>query len=254
MRKFLLFSVILHKLSHFKMKKGKIYIILWAMLFPFVCQADILPTAIYTEKDGTEVSKTEDFTEEAPLHVRFEANASFLDEGSTLEWHFRHQGANGMSNITRYEENTEYDFTESGLTEVSLIVKIKDEVVDSAGIRITISESHLEMPNAFSPNNDGTNDIYGAKGSHDPDCEGRYRSIVEFHAYIFNRWGQKLYEWTDINGGWDGTFHGSPVKDGVYFVVVKARGADGIEYNIRRDVNLIRNFNVVSSSTEGGNE
>ena len=168
--------------------------------------ADINPTATYTDKEGSEITTTEDFTEEAPLHVRFTANASFLDEGATLEWHFRHQGANGTTNITRYEEDTEYDFTESGLTEVSLLVRQDNEVVDSAGIRITISESHLEMPNAFSPNGDGINDYYQAKSN--------YKSIVEFHAYIFNRWGQKLYEWTDFTDekkGWDGTFHGSPV-------------------------------------------
>ena len=84
-----------------------------------------------------------------------------------------------------------------------------------------------------------------------PLSTGRYRSIVEFHAYIFNRWGQKLYEWTDISSGWDGTYNGSPVKDGVYYVLVNARGADGKVYNIRRDVNLIRNFNSVTNSTGG---
>ena len=208
--------------------------------------ADINPTATYTDKEGSEITTTEDFTEEAPLHVRFTANASFLDEGATLEWHFRHQGANGTTNITRYEEDTEYDFTESGLTEVSLLVRQDNEVVDSAGIRITISESHLEMPNAFSPNGDGINDYYQAKSN--------YKSIVDFHAYIFNRWGQKLYEWTDFTDekkGWDGTFHGSPVKDGAYFVLVKARGADGIKYDIRRDVNLIRKFNEATNQTGG---
>ena len=38
------------------------------------------------------------------------------------------------------------------------------------------------------------------------------------------------------------SYNGKPVKDGVYFVLVKAKGADGIEYNIRRDVNLLRGF------------
>ena len=112
-------------------------------------------------------------------------------------------------------------------------------IVDEDVIIVTISESHLEMPNAFSPNGDGINDLYKAKSNH--------KSIVEFHAYIFNRYGQKVYDWTDINGGWDGTSHGSPVKDGVYFVYVKARGADNVEYNIRRDVNLLRNFNELEN-------
>lgn len=58
----------------------------------------------------------------------------------------------------------------------------------------TTKVSSLLMPNAFSPNGDGINDIYKPKDG--------YRNIEEFHAYIYNRWGQKLYEWTDLP--WDG--------------------------------------------------
>ena len=97
----------------------------------------------------------------------------------------------------------------------------------------TIGESKLSFPNAFSPNGDGINDIYKAK---------EHQSLVEFHAYIFNRWGQKLYEWTDPDSGWDGTHNGKDVSDGVYFVLVKAKGADGRNYNIRKDVNLLRGY------------
>ena len=50
------------------------------------------------------------------------------------------------------------------------------------------------------------------------------------------------------NCGWDGTYKGSPVKDGVYYVVVQARGADGINYDIRRDVNLLRGYIEESSN------
>ena len=105
---------------------------------------------------------------------------------------------------------------------------------DSAAIDSTTNtgvESKLIMPNAFTPNGDGHNDIFKAK---------EYRNLSEFHAYIFNRWGQKLYEWTDPAEGWDGTYHGSEVKTGVYFVLVKARGTDDVIYNIRKDVNLLR--------------
>ena len=94
-------------------------------------------------------------------------------------------------------------------------------------------ESKLTFPNAFSPNGDGINDVYKAK---------EYQNITEFHAYIFNRWGQKLFDWTDPESGWDGTSGGHDVKDGVYFVLVKAKGADGQNYNIRKDVNLLRGY------------
>ena len=96
------------------------------------------------------------------------------------------------------------------------------------------------MPNAFSPNDDKRNDLYKPKDG--------YQSIVEFHGYIYNRWGQLLFEWTDPSTGWDGTHNGHPVKEGVYFCLVKARGADGRVFNIRRDVNLLRGFRENTST------
>ena len=230
------------------MKISRIIPLLIASWMPIAIWATITPTAIYTDKDGKEITETREINGDAPLHVRFMAYAESLEAGSSLEWHFIHVGSDGTSEITRYEENTEFDFRESGKTTVMLLVKVGDEVVEEGTITVNISDSHLEMPNAFSPNGDGYNKIYGAKGVCNPESTGRYRSIVEFHAYIFNRWGQKLYEWTDISSGWDGTYNGSPVKDGVYYVLVNARGADGKVYNIRRDVNLIRNFNSVTST------
>ena len=236
------------------MKKG-IFIAIFLMgWLPLSVWATLDPSATYTDSSGAEISawasKEEQVTGDAPLLVRFTANASDLNPGSTLEWRFRHSGSGGsQSEITRYEENPEFTFTESGLTVVTLYERLNNELVDSASINVTITESHLEMPNAFSPNDDGHNDFYGAKGACHPEASGKYKSIVEFHGYIFNRWGQKLFEWTDISKGWDGTYNGSPCKDGVYFVLVKARGADGKEYDIRRDVTLIRDKNEVTSTS-----
>ena len=200
------------------MKKGFFLAIILMGWLPLSVWGTLVPTATYTDSKGTEITATtSDKVEgDAPLLVHFTANASDLNPGSTLEWRFRHSGAEGsQSEITRYEENPEFTFTESGLTIVTLYERLNNELVDSASINITITESHLEMPNAFSPNNDGHNDFYGAKGACHPESSGHYRSIVEFHGYIFNRWGQKLFEWTDVSKGWDGTYNGSPCKDGV---------------------------------------
>ena len=113
-----------------------------------------------------------------------------------------------------------------------------DSVASDSTVVLT---STLIMPNAFSPNNDKINDVYMVKS---------YQNIVEFHAYIFNRWGQKLYELTDLEGGWDGTYRGNDVKQGTYFVLVKAKGADGQTYNIRKDVNLLRGYTEGTSITQ----
>ena len=121
-----------------------------------------------------------------------------------------------------------------------------DDITDSVATdSTTLQASKLEMPNAFSPNNDGQNDFYQAKST--------YQNIVEFKGMIFNRWGTCLYtwtDWTDKEKGWNGTYKGRPVKDGVYFVRVRAKGGDGKEYDIKKDVNLLRKYNTVIESNE----
>ena len=190
---------------------------------------------------------TDTYSGSAPAEASFSVTATdATDWKSHHEWRFYNE-LSQTPYLIRYEEDTNYTFTTSGSFRVvlySVFTQDNDTIIyESDPIIVSIAESKLEMPNAFSPNDDGHNDIYKARDG--------YQSIVEFHAYIFNRHGQKLYDWTDWQNeesGWDGTYNGHPVKDGVYFVYVKARGADGIEYNIRRDVNLIRNYNTAEST------
>lgn len=209
----------------------------------------INPTAIYTTENGDE--ENADMSGSAPLTGRFYANPENTAGYTTYyEWRFTLEGESEPY-IIRYEQDTEYTFTTAGVHNIVLyatftkgtekIEYTQEYWADATPLRVTISESKLDMPNAFSPNGDGINDIYKAK-------EG-YQSLVEFHAYIFNRWGQKLYEWTDPAGGWDGTHNGKEVKDGVYFVLVNARGADGRTFNIKKDVNLLRGY--TESTTVG---
>ena len=224
------------------MKIGKILTLFAFCLLATTASADIELKATYADKNGVEVVATEDFNAEAPLYVQFTSNPSNLDPAAAIEWHITNTSAD--INVTRYEENTSYTFTAAGKNTITLNVVLDGEIIETKSMNITISDSHLEIPNAFSPNGDGINDYLQAKTN--------TKSIVEFHAYIFNRHGQKLYDWTDWQtekSGWDGTHNGHPVKDGVYFVYVKARGADGMEYNIRRDVNLLRNFNTVDNTS-----
>ena len=219
------------------MGKRLIFILLAACFSAFNAFADFNPTAYYTI-DGEQQETTDAILDaEAPLEVTFSANPTNLAAGETYDYEWRLTKSGEQTPfLTRHEESTIYEFRESGSFLVQLFVTPMGEQQSEliATITVSISNSLLEMPNAFSPNGDGINDIYKAKSNH--------RSIVEFHAYIFNRWGQKIYDWTDINGGWDGTWHGKQVKDGTYFVLVKARGADGRKYEIKRDVNILREY------------
>jgi len=223
------------------------------MSSPFYGMADeyptITPMAYITTDDGEEEVTT--YSGSAPLEVRLVSGA-VNTEGwdGHYEWHFTMEDETNTY-LVRYEEETTVTLTTAGSHRIELYATFTrgDESVEyteeywsyTDPIRITISESKLEMPNAFSPNGDGINDIYKPK-------EG-WQSLVEFKASIYNRWGQKLYEWTDPDEGWDGTYNGRDAKQGVYFVVVKAKGSDGRNYNIRRDVNLLRGYTEDSSTT-----
>ena len=215
--------------------------LLWALLVPVITLwADDYPTVnpvvTFTNSEG-ETSTDLAYTGSAPVKASCVANP----ENTTgwdgyYEWRIYHD-TEETPYIIRYEQDTELEFTQSGTHRIVLYAKFTKD-----GVTGTISESQLQMPNAFSPNGDGINDIYKAKSG--------YQSLIEFHGYIFNRWGQKLFEWRDPADGWDGTYKGKPVKDGVYFCLVKAKGADGKEYNIKRDVNLLRGY--IENQTNSG--
>jgi gliding motility-associated-like protein len=219
------------------MKIRQLILISMAAFMPIFSHAQsVSPSAVYTNDEGTQIESHDNIAGQAPLSVNFYANPSDMEGIDPIyEWHFRQTGED-KDLMVRYEENTDYTFTNAGETRVTLFVKENNstEILDSATLVVTVSESKLVFPNAFSPNGDEKNPTFKPK---------EYQSIVEFHAYIFNRWGQKLYEWSDPSAdGWDGTYNGKPVKDGVYFVLCKAKGADGRVYNIRKDVNLLRGF------------
>lgn len=209
----------------------------------------------YFSKQGVIVDhdslKLKTFSGDAPYAATFYSGAENTDGyDATYEWRFYKDSHSSEPFLVRYEENTDFTFTETGATVVELyatFVKtaIRDTIQyteefwagpDGDNLRLTISikPSLLSFPNAFSPNGDNLNDIYRAKKG--------YQSIVEFHAMIFNRWGQKIYEWFDPAGGWDGTHNGKDVKQGVYFMLCKAKGADGRTYTIKTDVNLLRGY------------
>ena len=95
-------------------------------------------------------------------------------------------------------------------------------------------------PNAFSPNGDGRNDEWKVS----------YQSIVSFECHIFNRWGQKMCSFTNPADGWDGKYKGKTVPTGVYFYVIKAKGADGKDYKLSGDINILQKGR--STGTTGG--
>jgi gliding motility-associated-like protein len=87
------------------------------------------------------------------------------------------------------------------------------------------------VPNTFTPNGDGKNDILKAYGNY----------LQKMNMKIFNQWGEKVYESNDVNGGgWDGNCRGQQQPVGVYVYVVTATMPDGRVVNKKGTINLIR--------------
>ncbi len=104
---------------------------------------------------------------------------------------------------------------------------------DSANVTIRVVFDEEEyIPNSFTPNNDGLNDIFRIG-------KMRFKKLVDFT--IYNRWGQEVYHnaW-DPTGGWDGTTNGVKQDVGVYFYSIVIESASGKLRYYKGDVTLLR--------------
>ncbi|TNE78350.1 MAG: PKD domain-containing protein [Bacteroidetes bacterium] len=87
------------------------------------------------------------------------------------------------------------------------------------------------IPSAFSPNNDDTlNGFFGPT----------YCPVQNFRMIIFNRWGEIIFESTDINLLWDGTYQGEPVMEGVFGYLIQYIDVKGDIINDRGNVTVLR--------------
>jgi gliding motility-associated-like protein len=81
---------------------------------------------------------------------------------------------------------------------------------DTVVVAVDCQESHVRIPNAFTPNGDGRNDVFIVKGI----------SIIK-HMAIYNRFGEQVYERNNFIAGdrascWDGTFRGQDCPSGAH--------------------------------------
>lgn len=129
------------------------------------------------------------------------------------------------------EQNLDYTFNEEGNYYVRFVGSNADGSCQAYGETyvVSIGASELRIPNAFTPNGDGVNDVWKVS----------YRSLTSFKCSIFDRYGNEITSFSDPSEGWDGKHNGKLVKPGVYFYVIEARGADGKKYKKGGDINII---------------
>ena len=147
----------------------------------------------------------------APLEVEFKANGL---NAEYYQWNI-YKGTEPY--LQRSEAQHRYTFTEPGNYRVMLGASNSyDCAIDSVQFDISVSESMLTVPNVFTPNGDGHNDEFRVV----------YRSIKEFHMWVYNRWGKLVYKSDEPAKGWDGNIGGRPAAEGAYYYVIRALGTD----------------------------
>ncbi len=138
-------------------------------------------------------------------------NITFSDLSSyatSWNWNFG-DAAFGSSTNTSTLQSPQHMYSLDGTYCVTLVVSNQNTCFDSITTCIDIQPDYtLYIPNAFTPDGNSLNSTFAPKGS----------NVAEFQMYIFNRWGNLIYQTSDIYKGWDGSYknNGTPAEQGVY--------------------------------------
>ncbi|PBQ31805.1 hypothetical protein CNR22_08500 [Sphingobacteriaceae bacterium] len=171
----------------------------------------------------------------APLAVTF-TNTSFSsstltpNENITTYWNFGN--ATSASSVTQNVVGPVV-YTQPGTYTTTMYAR-KGECLDSSMVRISVEiPSTLEIPNIFSPNGDGSNDLFFLRAS----------NLSAIDIMITDRWGNAVYELKSSTGNvaWDGkNLYGKEAASGVYLYTLKATGTDGSKYDKKGTITLVR--------------
>ncbi len=122
-------------------------------------------------------------------------------------------------------ENTTYNLTvrdEYGCVNLGAVfIVVKD---------FSCGEPYLFVPDAFTPNGDGMNDVLYVRGN----------AVNEVQMMIYNKWGNKIFETNSLDEGWDGTFAGKPLPPDVYSYYLHIKCFNGEDYFKRGDITIIK--------------
>lgn len=147
----------------------------------------------------------------------FAAFTELIDAGQVIQFTSTSTGA--IDFIWYFDDNTTqtgevvnktYSFT--GNYSTLLVASNEFNCIDSARLDTNVTvPRQLYIPNSFSPNNDLINDVFKV------NVRGE---VLDYKLEIFNRWGERLFSSNLVDAGWDGTYMGKPVHNGVYIYVV----------------------------------
>ncbi len=137
--------------------------------------------------------------------VPFDVAYSWVGDNGTVVWDLGDNNSNTDSSFT-------HTYNLRGIYTVYLVLTDESGCVAMDSVLVNIDGRDIRFPNIFTPNGDGENDIFTFKAER----------MKSFDCSIYNRWGQLVYRWQTISGGWDGrTLAGVEASGGEYFYILQ---------------------------------
>ncbi|MHB8402504.1 MAG: choice-of-anchor L domain-containing protein [Bacteroidia bacterium] len=174
---------------------------------------DVLTPVFETNPSGNLYSQN-------PITITIQPNAgwtltnAYLSDGDSI---------NALSVIHTFQQSGDYTATYYFTSNHGCV----DIVIYNI---LIIDYSTLYIPNTFTPNNDGKNDVFRAEGTF----------ITSFEMFIYDRWGNLVISLEDLTAGWNGSFKGKEAPEDVYVYKGTATDISGKQLNFKGQINLIR--------------
>lgn len=148
-------------------------------------------------------------------------------------WHWDFGDWNSSSDSSS-SQNPSYAYSDTGTYCITLVVNNPSGLCKDTAtkcLRVEASPTFY-IPNSFTPNYDGHNEIFMGYGTY----------IADFHMWIFDRWGNLIFESDDITKGWNGAMNndGNLVQEDVYVWKVKLTDTNAIDHSYVGHVSLVR--------------
>ena len=160
-----------------------------------------------------------------PLTVNFTNTST---NATSYIWSFPGGIPNGAST---QDATTTYATTGTYVAYLTVSNSFGCVTIDSSEI-IVYDGYSLVIPNMFSPDDNGINDLFSPVSS---------TGLASLKGEIYDRWGLKIFNWNELNGGWDGrTTSGSKAAEGTYFYIIQSTGMDGSTHEDKGFVTLFR--------------
>ena len=176
-----------------------------------------LPVAIMTVLPNREV-----FLMDNPI--------GFFDQsfGNPVKWSWSFGDGDTSDQASVY-----HNYSDTGVFNVSMFVANEFGCKDSAFTTVVVRpEMHIFIPSAFTPNNDGRNDVFAIQSV--GILDGSYR------IRIFDRWGEEIFFSNDPANSWDGTWKGKPAVLGSYVYIIEYTDIESHDHTAKGTVTIYR--------------